>query len=620
MSAMSHRTGSKQTDSFEAQTTDQRGPIVIPVMGPSGVGKSAFINTLAGHPITAVGHDLKSCTVQVQDIAIGYPKDPLQRIIFVDTPSFGSYAKSDLEVLRALCVRFSQLYSAKFRIAGIIYLHPISQTRVVGPSATKDLALMKELCGSDAYPNIVLATTRWGDIGEASGNAREKLLLDYWADLIKGGSRMAQFRGTSESAWAIVDLILERTPLRELQIQKELAAPEISLRDTHAGRFLRSLLKEVAEAHKKRVKQMRKDLRMRKLKGDDLQTSLQEVEDQLRSIEFQLAQLETSRFRRIMGKVGFHKNVSQTLITSSLLNSVRVILTQLMGEGQIGGGVPRSTPNLAVAKTRVWPFLCITRPEMHSETKENDSRCIQWEPEEGDITILLLGQSGSGKSTFINIAAGQDLATVGHDVTTCTQKITPIVVPQPCDLARRVIFIDTPGFDGTWSGDRETLKGIVDWVNKLHEEGITLAGIIYLHEITQSRNAKETSGHLMTPVKLAYPNGAKNIILVTTRWKNVESGVAELREKQLHETFWREILQQGARTHRFTDTQESAWDAVNLIRNISNASSLVNMELASILEKFPNKAKSGPTGGFFTFLFGGRLKIARSVNFQAFSK
>ncbi|KAH7925412.1 hypothetical protein BV22DRAFT_440991 [Leucogyrophana mollusca] len=246
---------------------------------------------------------------------------------------------------------------------------------------------------------------------------------------------------------------------------------------------------------------------------------------------------------------------------------------------------------------------------MDSETKGSGPGLVRWEPREGDITILLLGQSGAGKSTFINTAAGRVVVPVGHGMTTCTTKITPVVVSHPTDKSRRVVFIDTPGFDDTWVGDRETLKRIVKWLEKLQGEGVTLTGIIYLHEITQSRNAKEASGHLMTPVKLVHPGGAMNVVLTTTRWNDIQLATGSQREKQLSETYWKEMLEQGARTHRFDGTANSAWDAVKLIRDRGDAPP-IKTELAFILENLPNKPRPGFVGGFFTFLFGGRSKRA----------
>ena len=58
-------------------------------------------------------------------------------------------------------------------------------------------------------------------------------------------------------------------------------------------------------------------------------------------------------------------------------------------------------------------------------------------------------------------------------------------------------------------------------------------------------------------------DGMKNIILVTTMWGELKDpAIGELREKELKESFWKEMLAHGCRTARFEDTCGSAWRIV----------------------------------------------------------
>lgn len=95
----------------------------------------------------------------------------------------------------------------------------------------------------------------------------------------------------------------------------------------------------------------------------------------------------------------------------------------------------------------------------------------------------LMGPTGVGKSTvrslsltdfqliyseqqFINSAAGQNVTIVGHDLKSCTAKIEAIAVPYPSseDPTRRIVFVDTPGFDDTFIEDTEILRRIAVWL------------------------------------------------------------------------------------------------------------------------------------------------------------
>lgn len=101
------------------------------------------------------------------------------------------------------------------------------------------------------------------------------------------------------------------------------------------------------------------------------------------------------------------------------------------------------------------------------------------------IDVSILGLTGAGKSTvravflhdlyhlicwlqFINNIAGSEVATVGHDLQSCTSTVRPITIPYPShdDPTRRVIFVDTPGFNDTWVDDTKTLREIVDWLEQ----------------------------------------------------------------------------------------------------------------------------------------------------------
>lgn len=54
--------------------------------------------------------------------------------------------------------------------------------------------------------------------------------------------------------------------------------------------------------------------------------------------------------------------------------------------------------------------------------------------------------------------------TVGHDLRSCTSKIRHVIIPHPKDPTRRVVLVDTPGFDDTYVDDTSILKLIAVWL------------------------------------------------------------------------------------------------------------------------------------------------------------
>jgi hypothetical protein len=54
--------------------------------------------------------------------------------------------------------------------------------------------------------------------------------------------------------------------------------------------------------------------------------------------------------------------------------------------------------------------------------------------------------------------------TVGNALHSCTKNIQHVIVPHPGDPTRRIVFVDTPGFDDTYIDDAEILKLIAVWL------------------------------------------------------------------------------------------------------------------------------------------------------------
>ena len=67
----------------------------------------------------------------------------------------------------------------------------------------------------------------------------------------------------------------------------------------------------------------------------------------------------------------------------------------------------------------------------------------------------VLGPTGAGKSTFINLISGSDLR-VGQDLESCTEEVD-VTLPFEID-GRRVRLVDTPGFDDTTKSDADVLR------------------------------------------------------------------------------------------------------------------------------------------------------------------
>ncbi|KAG6820496.1 hypothetical protein H0H93_016303 [Arthromyces matolae] len=279
-------------------TNGREGDLVIPIMGPTGAGKSTFINTLLGASYARVGHDLQSETQYIHHYALPYPG---RRIYIVDTPGFDDTSTGDREILRRIAVWMAKSYRTEMKVGGIIYLQEITQTRVTG-TTRKNMDMFEKLCGPNAASSITLATTKWTEVKESVGRQREAQLRDeHWKDMLRDGSKIRRFEGSRDSAQKIVNEILARKALDATQIQGELVDVDKLLAETDAGRTLRYTLKELLEQQKKMAERLRQE------GGDDANAQLVENDNKIRAILGQIHDLNIPLGRKIMRWLGIVK-------------------------------------------------------------------------------------------------------------------------------------------------------------------------------------------------------------------------------------------------------------------------------------------------------------------------
>ncbi|KAG6887069.1 hypothetical protein C0992_000958 [Termitomyces sp. T32_za158] len=232
--------------------------MVVPIMGPSGSGKSTFINILIGQEVASVGHELQSHTAYIQHFTLLHPDYPNRRIVIIDTPGFDDSDIDDREILRRIAVWLARSYDARMRLAGIIYLHEITQPRMLGTSR-KNLDMFTRLCGPEAIKNVILITTKWDELSsEGIGKLRESQLKgEHWKHMVEMGSRVHRFDGTQRLARRIVNYILAKQPIDAVQIQTELVQIGDLLAETEAGRTLRYTLQDLLKKQKAMSTKMR---------------------------------------------------------------------------------------------------------------------------------------------------------------------------------------------------------------------------------------------------------------------------------------------------------------------------------------------------------------------------
>lgn len=87
---------------------------------------------------------------------------------------------------------------------------------------------------------------------------------------------------------------------------------------------------------------------------------------------------------------------------------------------------------------------------------------------------------------------------------------------------------------------------------------MSLKGVIYLHRITDTRYQGSSVKTLNIFRKICGDTALKNVLLVTTRWNDVDEALGADREKQLRQKFWAYMLSNGSTMTRFYGDKHSA--------------------------------------------------------------
>ncbi|KAH8690417.1 P-loop containing nucleoside triphosphate hydrolase protein [Phaeosphaeriaceae sp. PMI808] len=174
--------------------------------------------------------------------------------------------------------------------------------------------------------------------------------------------------------------------------------------------------------------------------------------------------------------------------------------------------------------------------------------------------IVLMGVTGAGKSYFINQLAGRQVVKEGAQLDSCTQECQLV----PVEIGNnKVMLMDTPGFDDTTRPDSEILSEIARNLSAQYELGIELKGVVYIHRITDNRYTRSSVKTFEVFKKIVGTGALNNVLLVTSRWKEVDPATGADRERQLKEKFWAFMLGHGSNISRFHGDRSSAVSLVS---------------------------------------------------------
>lgn len=190
--------------------------------------------------------------------------------------------------------------------------------------------------------------------------------------------------------------------------------------------------------------------------------------------------------------------------------------------------------------------------------------------------IVVMGVTGAGKSHFINKLAGDEVVEEGADLNSCTQacEMVPVTIG-----GSKTLLIDTPGFDDTKRTDGEILTEISKILSAQYEVGVQLKGVVYIHRITDVRYNRAAIKTFEIFKKICGKDALKNVLLITSRWNEVDAALGAERERQLKENFWAYMVGHGSAMSRFHGDRSSAISLVSQLLCQDNVVLQIQKEL-----------------------------------------
>ncbi|KAK2466556.1 hypothetical protein APHAL10511_001418 [Amanita phalloides] len=197
-----------------------------------------------------------------------------------------------------------------------------------------------------------------------------------------------------------------------------------------------------------------------------------------------------------------------------------------------------------------------------------------------DILIAVMGCTGTGKSSFIKLLSGNTSIRIGDSLESETSEVQVVPFLDP-GSGRKVIIVDTPGFDDSREGvsDTQVLKKISEFLLHAYDHERKLNGLIYIQRISDTRFSGQSRRNLTMFRNLCGTKAYENVVVLTTFWDKVSSEQGNQREEQLKAKFFKDLVEGHARFMRHNLTLESARDVLRHISTLDATNVQIQEEI-----------------------------------------
>ncbi|KAF9042482.1 hypothetical protein BJ165DRAFT_1406125 [Panaeolus papilionaceus] len=193
----------------------------ILILGPTGAGKSSFIESLAGEG-QSLGISKDQLAGFTQEVTAYKVKNAVVQwnehtwpLYLIDAPGFSDSKISELEIITKV-KQWMNDYGVGV-INEVLYLSPITDTRAPG-SKRRTIKMIQLLLDNKAFHRVNIVTTMWDRLSNPQAKKRAEtnfaqLQDDIWKGLIDRGAKISRYHNNFNSAINILRSIIDSDTL-----------------------------------------------------------------------------------------------------------------------------------------------------------------------------------------------------------------------------------------------------------------------------------------------------------------------------------------------------------------------------------------------------------------------
>ncbi|KAF9038124.1 hypothetical protein BJ165DRAFT_1532015 [Panaeolus papilionaceus] len=541
---------------------------IIVLLGPTGAGKSNFIERLATHDLQISSSGLRRGTNDVQVYRLMNHPTWKSRIVLVDSPGFKDAEISEYGTLKIVKEWLATCKAS--RLHALFYFDRITYNLRGGDRECYDLFM--RLCGNDVAARACLVTTTWDDVKMRDGllaaaEEKRRQLKAHWRSYLGKGLQFCEFQNTSTSA---MEILISSLKCDDYSHQFVLENPKINLIKPPLEDLVFKLLEEKYDSTMDGLKLLEEDINMLREQGQETARFVNKLEALrlvVKHLEGEL--LEFKKGRQALDKRNKHQGGSTI-------------------EPRLSGPQPAGQSKNTERKRE--PVTI----DLEGETPDSVGIVKSEDIQVDDIVIAVMGPTGTGKTTFIQsvvgtsntgLEIGNTRGGAGRTRVSCVK----VAIPR---THSSLVLVDTPGFDDPDKSDAHILEIIANWLESTYRRRILLTGLVYLHRITDIRHDVGIQNTMNVFQRLSGPNAFERVVLVTTMWNDLrDKQMGREREELLMNNHWRPMIIRKAMTGRFDSNNRET--AVKVIRDIVERNN--KTVLLQLQEELVDKKKSLPS-------------------------